>query len=42
MCCGGKCVFVGLLLEDMLLLIFDIVLNGVFVVGLIVGMCKDL
>ncbi|MBA6349358.1 MULTISPECIES: alcohol dehydrogenase AdhP [unclassified Colwellia] len=39
---GGKCVLVGLPAEDMPLPIFDTVLNGVSVVGSIVGTRKDL
>ncbi|WP_067221012.1 alcohol dehydrogenase AdhP [Marinomonas gallaica] len=39
---GGKCVLVGLPPEDMPLPIFDTVLNGVSVVGSIVGTRKDL
>lgn len=39
---GGKCVLVGLPSEDMPLPIFDTVLNGVSVVGSIVGTRKDL
>ena len=41
-CRGGKCVLVGLPPEDMPLPIFDTVLNGVSVVGSIVGTRKDL
>jgi len=39
---GGKCVLVGLPAEDMPLPIFDTVLNGVSVIGSIVGTRKDL
>lgn len=39
---GGKCVLVGLPPEEMPLPIFDTVLNGVSVVGSIVGTRKDL
>jgi propanol-preferring alcohol dehydrogenase len=39
---GGKCLLVGLPAEDMPLPIFDTVLNGVSVVGSIVGTRKDL
>jgi len=39
---GGKCVLVGLPPEDMPLPIFDTVLNGVSVIGSIVGTRKDL
>lgn len=39
---GGKCVLVGLPAEDMPLPIFNTVLNGVSVVGSIVGTRKDL
>jgi len=39
---GGKCVLVGLPSENMELPIFDTVLNGVSVVGSIVGTRKDL
>ena len=39
---GGKCVLVGLPAENMPLSIFDTVLNGVSVIGSIVGTRKDL
>ena len=39
---GGKCILVGLPPEDMPLPIFDTVLNGVSVIGSIVGTRKDL
>jgi propanol-preferring alcohol dehydrogenase len=39
---GGKCILVGLPAEDMPLPIFDTVLNGVSVIGSIVGTRKDL
>jgi propanol-preferring alcohol dehydrogenase len=39
---GGKCVLVGLPPEDMPLPIFDTVLNGISVIGSIVGTRKDL
>ena len=39
---GGKCILVGLPAEDMPLPIFDTVINGVSVIGSIVGTRKDL
>lgn len=40
-CCGGIIVLVGLLLGDFLMLIFDVVFKGLYIVGFIVGICVD-